>query len=38
MVRANPGRSAIDFAAQTTDALGDDRGTARWRARAAAMR
>jgi arylsulfatase A-like enzyme len=38
MVRANPGRGAIDFAAQTTDALGDDRGTARWRARAAAMR
>ncbi|MDQ3279871.1 MAG: sulfatase-like hydrolase/transferase [Acidobacteriota bacterium] len=38
MVRANPGRGAAEFAAQTTDALGDARGTAHWRARAAAMR
>jgi arylsulfatase A-like enzyme/Tfp pilus assembly protein PilF len=35
MVRANPSRSTMLFAAETTDAVGDARSTARWRERAA---
>ncbi|HYO74888.1 MAG TPA: sulfatase-like hydrolase/transferase [Thermoanaerobaculia bacterium] len=36
MVRATPNRSAMLFAAETTDAVGDSRTAARWRARAGA--
>ncbi|HEY0159064.1 MAG TPA: sulfatase-like hydrolase/transferase [Thermoanaerobaculia bacterium] len=36
MVRANPSRSTMLFAAETTEALGDTRATARWRERATA--
>jgi tetratricopeptide (TPR) repeat protein len=35
MVRANPNRAAMAFAAQTADAVGDTRTAAAWRARAA---
>ncbi|HVS33029.1 MAG TPA: sulfatase-like hydrolase/transferase [Thermoanaerobaculia bacterium] len=34
MVRANPGRAALLFAARTVEAVGDARGAARWRQRA----
>jgi arylsulfatase A-like enzyme/tetratricopeptide (TPR) repeat protein len=36
MVRANPNRGTILFAAETTEAIGDARATARWRQRATA--
>lgn len=36
MVRANPNRATMLFAAETTEALGDTRATARWRERATA--
>lgn len=36
MVRANPNRAAMLFAAETTEAIGDTRATARWRQRATA--
>lgn len=36
MVRANPSRGTMLFAAETTEAIGDTRATARWRQRATA--
>jgi arylsulfatase A-like enzyme/Tfp pilus assembly protein PilF len=36
MVRANPNRASMLFAAETTEAIGDSRATARWRQRATA--
>jgi Flp pilus assembly protein TadD len=36
MVRANPTRATMLFAAETTEAIGDTRATVRWRERATA--
>jgi choline-sulfatase len=38
MVRANPNRGAMLYAAETTNAVGDTASTARWRQRAASAR
>ncbi len=38
MVRANPGKASLLFAAKTVGALGDERGAAEWRRRAAATK
>lgn len=38
MVRANPGKASMLFAARTAAALGEERGAARWRARASGER
>lgn len=38
MVRANPNKRAVLFAAHTAEAIGDQRGAALWRQRAAALR
>ncbi len=38
MVRANPNRAAMLYAAETTNAVGDTAATARWRQRAASAR
>jgi tetratricopeptide (TPR) repeat protein len=38
MVRVNPNRAAMLYAAETTNAVGDTAATARWRQRAAAAR